>query len=206
MNQTGRTSHEDICSSLDLFAREVMPEFQAREPEHQRWKADVLAGRIDLERLDTQPHTVYAHQNEDIVRLTPEELKRKMAEKEAAQAAAGGRPWLSPRSGRVTVRAAPLRPAEPFTKSLERMNYFQEPEARTLIADLELPPGSSGLDAGCGVGLYALWLAEAVGSAGPRARGSSRRPSAWRRRANWWASASMRAASSSAKGMRRRSG
>jgi len=27
--------------------------------------------------------------NEDIVRLTPEELKRKMAEKEAAQAAAG---------------------------------------------------------------------------------------------------------------------
>ena len=89
LNQTGRTSHEDICSSLDLFAREVMPEFQAREPEHQRWKADVLAGRIDLERLDTQPHTVYAHQNEDIVRLTPEELKRKMAEKEAAQAAAG---------------------------------------------------------------------------------------------------------------------
>ena len=58
---------------------------------------------------------------------------------------------------------------EPFTKSLERMNYFQEPEARVLIADLELPPGSSGLDAGCGVGLYALWLAEAVGSPGPRA-------------------------------------
>jgi luciferase family oxidoreductase group 1 len=89
LNQTGRTSHEDICSSLELFAREVMPEFHAREPEHQRWKADVLAGRIPLERLDTQPHTVYAHQNEDIVRLTPEELKRKMAEKEAAQAAAG---------------------------------------------------------------------------------------------------------------------
>ena len=56
--------------------------------------------------------------------------------------------------------------AEPFTKSLERMNYFQEPEARVLIADLGLPPGSSGLDAGCGVGLYALWLAEAVGLRG----------------------------------------
>src|SRR5215470_3339656 len=88
LNQTGRTSHEDICSSLELFAREVMPEFQAREPEHQRWKADVLAGRIPLERLDTQAYTVYAHQNEDIVRLTPEELKRKMAEKDAARAAA----------------------------------------------------------------------------------------------------------------------
>ena len=52
--------------------------------------------------------------------------------------------------------------AEPFTKSLERMNHFQEPEARALIADLELPKGSRGLDVGCGVGLYALWLAEAI--------------------------------------------
>jgi len=51
-------------------------------------------------------------------------------------------------------------------RSLERMNRFQEPEARALIADLALPPGSRGLDVGCGVGLYALWLAEAVGSGG----------------------------------------
>lgn len=55
---------------------------------------------------------------------------------------------------------------EPFTKALERMNRFQEPEARTLIADLGLPEGSHGLDVGCGVGLYALWLAEAVGARG----------------------------------------
>jgi hypothetical protein len=85
LNQAGRTSHEDICASLELFAREVMPEFQSREPEHQRWKADVLARRIQLEDADTSPYTVYAHQNEDIVRLTPEELKRKMAAKEAAR-------------------------------------------------------------------------------------------------------------------------
>jgi demethylmenaquinone methyltransferase/2-methoxy-6-polyprenyl-1,4-benzoquinol methylase len=50
--------------------------------------------------------------------------------------------------------------------SLERMNRFQEPEARHIIADLALPPASRGLDVGCGVGLYGLWLAEAVGSAG----------------------------------------
>src|SRR6266702_5429213 len=31
LNQTGRTPHEDICSSLELFAREVMPEFHERE-------------------------------------------------------------------------------------------------------------------------------------------------------------------------------
>jgi luciferase family oxidoreductase group 1 len=85
LNQAGRTSHEDICASLELFAREVMPEFHARESEHQQWKADVLAGRIVVEDADTEPYRLYAHQNEDIVRLTPEELKRKMAEKEAAR-------------------------------------------------------------------------------------------------------------------------
>lgn len=62
--------------------------------------------------------------------------------------------------------AAGAPPAEPFTKSLERMNYFQEPEARVLLADLALTPGSTGLDVGCGVGLYALWLAETVGLRG----------------------------------------
>jgi SAM-dependent methyltransferase len=54
----------------------------------------------------------------------------------------------------------------PFTKALELMNRFQEPEAHTLIADLGLPAGSQGLDVGCGVGLYSLWLAEAVGPNG----------------------------------------
>jgi luciferase family oxidoreductase group 1 len=88
LNQAGRTTHEDIVASLDLFAREVMPEFRAREPEHQEWKRDVLAGRITLPADDdAEGFTRYAHQNEDIVRLSPEELKRKMAEKEAARGA-----------------------------------------------------------------------------------------------------------------------
>jgi len=46
------------------------------------------------------------------------------------------------------------------------MNRFQEPEARALIADLGLAQGSRGLDVGCGVGLFALWLAEAAGPGG----------------------------------------
>ena len=50
--------------------------------------------------------------------------------------------------------------------SLERMNHFQEAEARQIIRDLGLPAGSRGLDVGCGVGLYALWLAETVGPGG----------------------------------------
>jgi demethylmenaquinone methyltransferase/2-methoxy-6-polyprenyl-1,4-benzoquinol methylase len=68
----------------------------------------------------------------------------------------------APTSGATPAAGA----EEPFTKSLERMNAFQEPEARSLIADLGLPVGSRGLDVGCGVGLYALWLAEAIGAAG----------------------------------------
>ena len=82
--QAGRTPHADICRSLELFAREVMPEFHAREAEHARWKADVLAGRVDLAADDADTYKLYAHQNEDIVRLTPEELKAKMAAKERA--------------------------------------------------------------------------------------------------------------------------
>jgi len=66
---------------------------------------------------------------------------------------------------------------EPFTVTLERMNRFQEPEARALIADLALPPGSRGLDVGCGVGLYTRWLAEAVG---PRGRVTGLEPTAER--------------------------
>ena len=84
LNQAGRTTHQAICDSLELFAREVMPEFRAGQSAHDAWKQDVLAGRIALEELDTEQYDLYAHQNEDIVRLTPEQLKQRMAEKEKA--------------------------------------------------------------------------------------------------------------------------
>jgi alkanesulfonate monooxygenase SsuD/methylene tetrahydromethanopterin reductase-like flavin-dependent oxidoreductase (luciferase family) len=58
LNQAGKNTHEDICASLKLFAREVMPEFQGRDAEHQAWKRAVLAGEIQLEELDTSGHTV----------------------------------------------------------------------------------------------------------------------------------------------------
>ena len=57
LNQAGNNTHADIMSSLELFATEVMGEFQAMESAHQEWKADVLAGRIRLEELDTAGHT-----------------------------------------------------------------------------------------------------------------------------------------------------
>jgi hypothetical protein len=43
-----------------------------------------MAREIVLEDLDVQKYDIYSHQNEHIVRLTPEQLKQKMAEKEAA--------------------------------------------------------------------------------------------------------------------------
>ncbi len=84
LNQAGKTTHKDICDSLTMFAREIMPEFHAMEPEHEAWKADVLAGNIVLEDLETQPYDIFSHQNADIVRLTPDELKARMAAKDAA--------------------------------------------------------------------------------------------------------------------------
>jgi hypothetical protein len=84
LNQAGKTSHQDICESLELFAREVMPEFHAGEAEHAVWKQKVLDREIVLEDLDVAKYDIFSHQNEHIVRLTPEQLKQKMAEKEAA--------------------------------------------------------------------------------------------------------------------------
>jgi alkanesulfonate monooxygenase SsuD/methylene tetrahydromethanopterin reductase-like flavin-dependent oxidoreductase (luciferase family) len=62
LNQAGKNAHEDICSSLQLFADEVMPEFHDREPEHQQWKQAVLSGDIELEELDTEPFNVRSNQ------------------------------------------------------------------------------------------------------------------------------------------------
>ncbi|MBT6275074.1 MAG: LLM class flavin-dependent oxidoreductase [Chromatiales bacterium] len=84
LNQAGKTSHQDICDSLKMFAEEVMPEFHARQPEQDEWKRQVLAGDIVLDDLDTDNYDLYSHQNEDIVRLRPEQLKAMMEKKEAA--------------------------------------------------------------------------------------------------------------------------
>jgi alkanesulfonate monooxygenase SsuD/methylene tetrahydromethanopterin reductase-like flavin-dependent oxidoreductase (luciferase family) len=47
IQQAGRNRHADICESLELFAREVMPEFHAGDDERERAKADRLATAVD---------------------------------------------------------------------------------------------------------------------------------------------------------------
>jgi alkanesulfonate monooxygenase SsuD/methylene tetrahydromethanopterin reductase-like flavin-dependent oxidoreductase (luciferase family) len=43
IQQGGRNRHEDICSSLELFAKRVMPEFKARHDARAARKAEALA-------------------------------------------------------------------------------------------------------------------------------------------------------------------
>ena len=63
LNQAGKNRHEDICSSLELFAAEVMPQFHGRDAEHQQWKQAVLAGDIELDELDTEPFNARSYQS-----------------------------------------------------------------------------------------------------------------------------------------------
>jgi hypothetical protein len=52
--QTGRVRHEDVCESLELFARHVMPEFHEREAQHGVWKEAVLNGDLALVDPDSE--------------------------------------------------------------------------------------------------------------------------------------------------------
>lgn len=53
-----------------------------------------------------------------------------------------------------------------YLRKLYLSNPLREPVIRTAIEAMRLSPGSHGLDAGCGIGLYTLLLAEAVGPVG----------------------------------------
>lgn len=62
LNQAGRNTHQHICESLELFAKEVMPEFHAMEDDHQQWKQAVLNGELLLEEIDTTPFDMTTNQ------------------------------------------------------------------------------------------------------------------------------------------------
>ena len=53
LNQAGKNAHEDICESLELFGKEVMPEFQGHHAAHEAWKAKVMRREIELEEIET---------------------------------------------------------------------------------------------------------------------------------------------------------
>jgi demethylmenaquinone methyltransferase/2-methoxy-6-polyprenyl-1,4-benzoquinol methylase len=51
-------------------------------------------------------------------------------------------------------------------QNLLEANPLREPTLRSIIESLQLPRGSHGLDAGCGIGLQAMLLSEAIGTDG----------------------------------------
>ena len=53
-----------------------------------------------------------------------------------------------------------------YAHKLFLADFLREPVIRSAMDALSLPSGSRGLDAGCGIGRHALWLAEAVGADG----------------------------------------
>jgi luciferase family oxidoreductase group 1 len=79
LNQAGKATHEDICSGLELFAREVMPEFQDRDGEHQEWKRRVLEGALELDAIDTDPYRLYLIQPIEHLAYMEEQVKRRAA-------------------------------------------------------------------------------------------------------------------------------
>lgn len=53
-----------------------------------------------------------------------------------------------------------------YVQRLQLSDFLRKPVIRSAIRALQLPLGSRGLDAGCGIGSHTLLLAEAVGPAG----------------------------------------
>ncbi len=71
IGQIGNNRHDHICESLERFAADVMPEFRERQGDHDAWKEGVLAGEIELERIDTDPYQMVTNQ-------TPTEKAKKL--------------------------------------------------------------------------------------------------------------------------------
>lgn len=57
-------------------------------------------------------------------------------------------------------------PPKDYAERLLLASRVTEPAIRQAIQGLSIPPGSVGLDAGCGIGQHTLWLAQSVGPEG----------------------------------------
>ena len=55
VSQCGKNRHEDICESLELFAREVMPEFHEHEEAREKQKLERLAPAIEAALARREP-------------------------------------------------------------------------------------------------------------------------------------------------------
>ena len=65
-----------------------------------------------------------------------------------------------------TNTASQVPDTDTYAHKLHLSDFLREPVIRSAIQALQLPSGSRGLDAGCGIGSHTLLLAEAVAPAG----------------------------------------
>jgi alkanesulfonate monooxygenase SsuD/methylene tetrahydromethanopterin reductase-like flavin-dependent oxidoreductase (luciferase family) len=71
ISQAGNNKHEDICSSLNLFGKEVLPEFKEREQQNAKKKAERLAPIIENAMKRKRPPDVPKHAGPTIVTAAP---------------------------------------------------------------------------------------------------------------------------------------
>ena len=64
------------------------------------------------------------------------------------------------------ISTSEISESDAYARRLATINPLRAPAIRAAIEALGLPEGSRGLDVGCGIGLQALLLAQAVGPAG----------------------------------------
>ena len=74
--QVGATKHEHILESLELFAKEVMPEFEERRPGIEQKKAERLAGAISKPKGRQAAPRKPADEEAPVVTLTYQALKK----------------------------------------------------------------------------------------------------------------------------------
>jgi hypothetical protein len=62
-SKAGNPRHEDVRRSLELFAREVMPEFHERHAKQEDWKRRVISGEIKIAPVDVTPYNTAKEQS-----------------------------------------------------------------------------------------------------------------------------------------------
>jgi alkanesulfonate monooxygenase SsuD/methylene tetrahydromethanopterin reductase-like flavin-dependent oxidoreductase (luciferase family) len=96
--QAGRNRHEHICESLELFGREILPEFEERDGELREAKAKRLAPVIEAalaRRVDTAP----CMPDDYVMPALPKELIRRVAGEKALDEIAAGAASGTPTEG-----------------------------------------------------------------------------------------------------------
>jgi alkanesulfonate monooxygenase SsuD/methylene tetrahydromethanopterin reductase-like flavin-dependent oxidoreductase (luciferase family) len=71
ISQAGKNKHEDICSSLNLFGKEVLPDFKDREQQNAKKKAERLAPIIENAMKRKRQPSVPKHEGPTIVTAAP---------------------------------------------------------------------------------------------------------------------------------------